>query len=244
VKQAKFEGRCKELRGFICNCSDAHQADTFTKTMKEVTECAGRTCKCSADICKAVETLKDTMIVPPAEPGNTATDTKKQIWERKVDACVKHESICKQNLEMMCSMIVGQCSDAMRAKLESQDEFKWIANESDAMELLKLIKGIAFNFQRQKCPVQSIHETIHHFHLLRQDKQMTCQAHLEPLANGEDVVEHCRGMIGDHPGLIGHFLREAGTDRWQASTRQIADMTAAAKEAHLAMAFVRSLEEN
>jgi len=212
VKQAKFEGRCEELRGFIYDCSDARQADIFTKTTKEVAEYAGRTCKYSADIRKAIETLENTTIVPPAEPGNNATDTEKRIWEKKVDTYVKRESIYEQNLETMYSVILGQCSDAMRAKLESQDEFERIADESDAVELLKLIKGIAFNFQSQKYPVQSVQETIRHFYLLRQDKQMTCQAYLELFTNSKDVVEHCGGLIGDHPGLIDHFLREAGTD--------------------------------
>ena len=36
MKQPKFEGKCEELKGFIYDCSDARQADMFTKTMKEI----------------------------------------------------------------------------------------------------------------------------------------------------------------------------------------------------------------
>ena len=50
VKQPKFEGHCKDLKGFIYDCSDPSQADMYTKTTKELVEYAGRTCKHGANI--------------------------------------------------------------------------------------------------------------------------------------------------------------------------------------------------
>ena len=43
MKQPKFEGKCEELKGFIYDCSDARQADMFTKTMKEIAGMQGGT---------------------------------------------------------------------------------------------------------------------------------------------------------------------------------------------------------
>ena len=50
MKQPKFEGKCEELKGFIYNCSDAWQADMFTKIMKEIAGYAGQNYHHSADI--------------------------------------------------------------------------------------------------------------------------------------------------------------------------------------------------
>jgi hypothetical protein len=38
VKQPKFEGKCEELKGFICDCSDSRQIDAFMCATKEVAE--------------------------------------------------------------------------------------------------------------------------------------------------------------------------------------------------------------
>jgi uncharacterized membrane protein YcgQ (UPF0703/DUF1980 family) len=43
VQQPKFEGKCKELKGFIFDCSDSKQADIFVKTTKEIAGYVGRT---------------------------------------------------------------------------------------------------------------------------------------------------------------------------------------------------------
>jgi hypothetical protein len=48
AKQLKFTGRCKALHGHIFDCSDAQQANMFTKSLKEVAEYGGCMCKSSA----------------------------------------------------------------------------------------------------------------------------------------------------------------------------------------------------
>jgi hypothetical protein len=57
AKQLKFTGRCKALDGHIFDCSDAQQANVFTKTLKEVAEYGGHACKSTALICRSIESL-------------------------------------------------------------------------------------------------------------------------------------------------------------------------------------------
>ena len=212
VKQPKFEGRCDELKGFIYDCLDPRQADMYAKTMKEIAEYAGQTCKHGADICKAIESLERPRMAPPADPAADASATDRRIWEKKVDTYVKHENIYEQNIENMYSVILGQCTDAMRAKLESQDQFEQVLDDSDAIELLRMIRDITFNFQSQKYEPLSIHESIRWFYLQCQDRYMICQAYLKQFMNSKDVIEHCGGVIGAHPQLVAKALKEMGTD--------------------------------
>ena len=36
IKQPKFEGHCEELKHYIYDCSDTHQANMYIKTTKEI----------------------------------------------------------------------------------------------------------------------------------------------------------------------------------------------------------------
>lgn len=48
----------------------------------------------------------------------------------------------------------------MRVKSKVYKNYDMIATNSDVVELLKLIKGVAFNFETQKNMYQSIHEAM------------------------------------------------------------------------------------
>eukprot|EP00957_Ditylum_brightwellii_P146759 11172833-Ditylum_brightwellii.AAC.1 len=57
---------------------------------------------------------------------------------------VKCKATCKQNKTCTCTIAYGQCSKAMRAKLQSKEKFRIAAEESDIVLLLKLIKKISY----------------------------------------------------------------------------------------------------
>jgi hypothetical protein len=61
--QAKFEGKCADLKGHIYNCSTSKQADQFNKTTKEILEYVGRTYTYGGDSQLAIENLA--VIKPP-----------------------------------------------------------------------------------------------------------------------------------------------------------------------------------
>jgi hypothetical protein len=57
VRQPKFEGKCDQLKGHVCDCTDSRQSDQFTKTTKEVAEYVGLNYRYGADARLAVEKL-------------------------------------------------------------------------------------------------------------------------------------------------------------------------------------------
>ena len=59
----------------------------------------------------------------------------------------------------------------MRAKLGSHVKHKSVANTSDALELLKNIKGIVFSFHNQTYRVHSLHDAKRWFYVMHQEKQ-------------------------------------------------------------------------
>jgi hypothetical protein len=150
TRQGRFNGRCEELNGNIYDCTDIRQADQYTKTTKEIAEYIGRNYKYGMDTRLAIENLQYVAAKMPEDPKDNATKTELRIWEKRINDYVKRETITVENLKTAYSLIWGQCSDLMRQRLESASNFQVISTSGDAIELLKLIKSITYNFQSQR----------------------------------------------------------------------------------------------
>jgi hypothetical protein len=141
-RQTRFEGECEELKGHIYDCSDARQADLYTKTNKAIAGHVGRNYKYSGDIRSVVDNLELPAITEPEDPDENATKTRLRIWEKQVDEFVRRETELRENVKTLYSLVWGQCTDIMKQKLEASDDFEDIALEQNGLELLKAIKNI------------------------------------------------------------------------------------------------------
>jgi hypothetical protein len=146
----------------------------------------------------------------PSDPPTTASRTVTRIWEKEVDKYVKRKMYLQENLKALYSLVLGQCTDVVLAKLEASDTYNEMSEEAGSMKLLKEIRALVYNFQSQKYAPQALHEGKRKFYLLSQDKHSTCQAYLERFQNCVDVIEHCGGSIGQEPGLMRKVLGDKG----------------------------------
>jgi hypothetical protein len=201
-RQTKFTGRCEELNGNIYDCTDSRQANLYSKTTKDIAEYIGRTYRYGMDTRLAIENLQYIACEVPEDPDDNATKTQIRIWEKKIDDYVKKETITKENLKTAYSLIWGQCSDPMRQRLESTDNFQLIASQGDAIELLKMIKNITYNYQSQKYTPQAIHDAKKRFYQCYQPSSMSVQTYYERFMNLVDVIEHIGGGIGCDPKML------------------------------------------
>ena len=158
LKTPKFEGKCDGPKGHICGCSDARQADIFTATNKEITEYVGCTYGHGEDIRQAVEKLEKPKIPCLAEPATITSLTEKTIWDKKLTAVIKRELKLDENLGNLYSLVLGQCTEMICARLEATKDFQTFSASLDALDLLKAIKWVIFNFQSQKFFPQALHE--------------------------------------------------------------------------------------
>jgi hypothetical protein len=125
----------------------------FIKSKQELAEYAGRNCKRSAEVRVAIKNLEPAAVPRPEDPPDDATQWDRRIWDKMVDAWIKASIQLEQDLQRMYSVAMGQCTDALRAKLESQDGFQAISQASNLVGLLRMIRDISFNFQSQKYDV-------------------------------------------------------------------------------------------
>jgi hypothetical protein len=140
--------------------------------------------------------------VEPTDPADKATRTQIRVWEKTVDEFVRQQTHLEQNVKTICSLVLEQCTDAMRARLESQSGYRTIEDESKGIELLKMIRTIMFNFQSQRYGPWALHEAKVRFLTFKQDKHMTCAEYQKRFLNNVQVLLHCLGDIGTDSGLV------------------------------------------
>ena len=237
-RHTKFEGRCEELKGYIYDCSDARQSDQFTKTTKEIAEYVGRTYKQGGDIRLVVENLELLTFEDPDDPPEDASKAQLHRWTKKLDEVMKRESTLEENVKKVYSLIWGQCTDAMRQRIEALDTFAEMSRKGDGVGLLKALKAAAFNFQSQKNLEHALHESKRRFYMCSQGKYNTTQAYLETFQNTVDVVEHSGGQLGLDPGTIKAILEEKNLNLDDMDDNEIKSLHKEAQEKYLAVAFV------
>jgi hypothetical protein len=72
------------------------------------------------------------------------------MWERRVDEFVKREDKLKENCQSAYSLIIGQCTEYLRAKLAATAGYQDMETKSDLIKLIKTIKGLSFQFEGQQ----------------------------------------------------------------------------------------------
>jgi hypothetical protein len=148
--------------GEIYDCSAYNQVDGCTKTTKEVAEHVGRAC--SSDARTAAETLILPTFDYPSDPVTGASETEKRKWTKRVDTMVYREDRFDKDLKKVCSLIWGQCTELLRAKLQAKDRYDQMKAEHDTVELLNSIKDCVFKFSDQKKAAHSLHEALRKFY--------------------------------------------------------------------------------
>jgi hypothetical protein len=81
------------------------------------------------------------------------------------------------------SIIQGQCTDAMRVEIKPHENYNTIATDLDVVELLKIIKGVAFNSKTQKYTYKSIHEAMCKYWVTHQGMSKTVHEYHDKFMN-------------------------------------------------------------
>ena len=149
----KFEGRCDDLRGHIYDCADMRQVDLYVKTTEKIIEYAGKCFKdYPSDMKLLLLNLERPTIVPPAEPpiGTVLTTMQTKIFEKKIESFIKREETLEENIRRLYSLIIGKCSEVMKAKVKGHPNFEALNRTFDGLGLLIAIKSIIYKFNSQQ----------------------------------------------------------------------------------------------
>jgi hypothetical protein len=173
-----------------------NQHDRYVTTKQELEDYIGRTMDRGGDVKKTIENMKKKEFKKPDDPAADCGETDKEIWKKQVANYVIRLNMLETNLETVFTIIWGQCTPALQAKLEALSTFADIKDRYDAIDLLKAIKGITFKFEDQRYPQQSLYNAWRSFYLYKQKPEDSNAQYLEQFTNTVDVLEQYGGTFG------------------------------------------------
>ena len=109
----------------------------------------------------------------------------------------RNQKFLEENLKTMYSLVWGQCTNLIRARIEALDEHKEMFTEGDSIGLLKAIKALVYNYQSRKYRPLALHENMRRFYMIYQDRHMTCQAYMQQFQNSVDGLDQCGAAAGN-----------------------------------------------
>ena len=96
--------------------------------MSAVADHVGSTYKSGGHIRTLIETLVKPVVTVADYPEN-GNPTEKKLWEKRVNIALKKEQQLEDNIENLFSVVLGQCTPTMKAKLEGREGWPTILEE-------------------------------------------------------------------------------------------------------------------
>ena len=91
-----------------------------------------------------------------------------ETFKLEINSYVMHKATLASNVQKAYSLVLGQCTDSMKAKLKSVDRWNIIKEKQDFLELLSLIKSVSYRVGDPIYQPLSLHLAKSNFHSLRQ----------------------------------------------------------------------------
>lgn len=176
---------------------------------KKITECIQKDLSFVPDIWGAITELKepnkdDCKPTGPAD-GAEMTEAQKMELVVEVEKYVFRKRTYGNNKFKVYSIILWQCSEAMKAKLEGQDDLDTVNNNHDLVAQLKNVKVWTLNQQSDRSSVLSTYFAITTLFQMRQQHHEDLTEFRKTFMATADVLKHimCSMMPYDR-GLLRH----------------------------------------
>jgi len=193
---AKFEGKCEDLKGFVYDVQHSDATESFQKTTQEIAEYISKEYEKAGEFRTALVNLAFERLVEPTitedDAGNRVKVLKYErmakAYDAKIDARVKNEG-------KAFPLILGQCSPAMRDRIEATEKWKTINATTDVIGLLKLIQSASASKQSKQEPTHTLMEAYRDFFSFRQTR-MSNSDYLQAFKDRVEVLERLAGPLG------------------------------------------------
>jgi hypothetical protein len=141
--RSTFKGNTEEMNGHVFQCfNECEDKKQFSKTVEALGEYITKKLKYPGDMASLTKDFVRPKIPKPTELEVSETNRLFiAIWEKKVSPYCTRTDYFDSNLKTAYAVIWGQCSEAMKAKLTSLDDFETQSHESDCVWILKEKQG-------------------------------------------------------------------------------------------------------
>ena len=183
-----------------------YQADQFNATNKALASYAGRKCANPQNIRIVIERQKDVSIPIPTTIMHIDKEVENLLLGKDIDMYVKRSQQYRQNKAKICSVALGQCTEATKNRLEGEETYEHIDGDSGIIRLLLTINSIAYSYNSNSYLVLAIHMALRKFYTSYLSSSSSCNKYFKTMTNLRDVISHCGGVIVNHPFLVEKLL--------------------------------------
>ena len=177
-----FQGKEEKLKGHVFDVLPYKSGKLFTKVTREIAEYAGREYPNAGDFRVAMEELEPVQLdkpqwspVDPTAPTLPEQEEYKLAMKEYYDKKIKTESTAKR----IYALVIGQCSPAMKDRLESSNGYDSINRESDPIKLLKLIRDSMYKKVVTRKPVHALVDAEADLMSIRQEPNQSVSSYYE-----------------------------------------------------------------
>jgi len=199
-----FKGNTEEMNGHVFQCfNECEDKKQFLKTLEALGEYIAKKLKYPGDMASLTKDFVRPEIPKPTEL--EVSETNRLVianWEKKMSAYCTRTDYLDSNLKTAYAVIWGQCSEAMKAKLTSLDDFETKSHKSDCIWILKELKGITYRFEGQRYIYLSLDDARTTYYAYTQGAKDSISSYVEHFCSLVEVLEHYGGAIGEDPGLL------------------------------------------
>jgi hypothetical protein len=197
-------GNTEEMNGHVFQCfNECEDKKQFSKTVEALGEYVAKKLKYLGDMASLTKDFVRPEILKPTELEVSETNRLViAVWEKNVSAYCTRTDYLNSNLKTAYAVIWGQCSEAMKAKLTSLDDFETKSHKSDCIWILKELKGITYRFEGQRYIYLSLDDARTTYYAYTQGAKDSISSYVEHFCSLVEVLEHYGGAIGEDPGLL------------------------------------------
>jgi len=141
------------------------KADLYTHTTQEIAEYVGCNYTNGAYVGQTILNMEIPTFPTPTAPHDGA-----DAGVVHIDGIIKQENILEANMKIFLSIIWGQCTEVLHAKIEAVPGFEYVSHEADSLKLQVLLTKESYNLLSPKNPLRTKKKAKWYFYHLMQEK--------------------------------------------------------------------------
>jgi hypothetical protein len=218
--------------------------DTFAKTTREIAEYVGREFDNAGEFRTGMVEMSLPTLVEPTPPD--ADDNSMISFERWKIAMRTYEKKMEariRNSHRVYALLIGQCSQALRNRMEASERWERINTRSDVMELLSLIQGCIIQRQTRQKPIHSLFDAETRVFQFKQ-KGLPNNDYYEKFKDLVTIAERLGSDIGVHHDRLRTIVQDTALDPDFPTDVELERAKEKAKDEYLAVMFLMNSDAN
>jgi type II secretory pathway pseudopilin PulG len=184
--------------------------DTFAKTTREIAEYVGREFDDAGEFRTGMVEMSLPPIVEPAAPED-GSPINFELWKMARRTFEKQTEARRRNSSRVYALVIGQCSQALRNRIEAHERWGRVNEQSDVMELLQLIQTCMIQRQTRQKPTHSLLDAETQVYAFKQ-RSLANNEYYEKFKDLVMNADRLGSDIGAHFDRVDSILNEIADD--------------------------------